>query len=82
MRFFDEDNNYFQRTTKILLILVAVYFFSYFVIRETHTTRDEKDGCPSIGCERVDLPKSVYYVYNPLVHADRYMEPLTDFNFH
>jgi len=82
MRFFDEDNKLFQRTLLTLSVVAALYFLSYFVVRESHTTRDEKDGCPIAGCERVDLPIAAYYVYNPLVHLDRYMEYQTEFEFH
>jgi len=71
----------------MLLILVGVfvlYYSSYYMIREGHTGLTPHDGmCPGgDGCERVDLPMSVYYIYNPLVHADRYMNPQTEFNFY
>lgn len=76
MRFFDEDNNRFQRTMIAVAIVMLLYYASYYVIREAHTVRFEREGCPISGCEIVSYPSAAfYYVYNPLIHLDRYTSP-------
>ena len=81
MRFFDGDNQRFERALTVLSLVVALYILSYAVIRDSHAWREERDGCPSIGCPRVDLPMAVYYIYNPLIHLDRYVDHQTEFRF-
>jgi hypothetical protein len=82
MRFFGVEIRRSEWTVGILVLVFFLYYSSYYVVREGHTTWDERDGCPEEGCERVDLPMAVYYIYNPLVRADQSMEPQTEFNFH
>lgn len=82
MRFFDEKKSWVQLVLLTSSIVAIVYCSSYVVIRATNTSSYEKDGCPIRGCERVDLPTAAYYFYNPLVHADRYIDWQTEFDFH
>ena len=82
MRFFDEDNKRFEWTMITLGFVLFAYYFSYYAIREIHTVRNERDGCPIAGCEEVKLPAGAfYYFYNPLIHIDRYSSPGVEFTF-
>ena len=81
MGFFDEDNSKFQKTMIALTIVAFLYYASYYVIREKHTVRFVLDGCPVSGCEEVWYPSGAfYYIYNPLIHLDRYTSPEVQFN--
>lgn len=72
-----------RTTRKCILITVlslALYCASYWVIREAHTVRYERDGCPRSGCEEVYFPgDGLYLVYGPLYQLDKLTDGGTDF---
>ena len=71
MRFFDEDNEQFEKTLIVLTLLFAVYFASYVSIRWSNTYIEELDGCGHGGCVIVNLPQGRFYTfYKPLVFID------------
>lgn len=83
MRFFEGKFSRFERMLLTLVGVFVLYYSSYYFIREGHTTREVgTDRCPIVSCDRVDLPKSVYYLYYPLVRADQYVDLNADFHFH
>ncbi len=61
-----------------LAILMFLYYASYYVLRESYTVRLEREGFPIR--EIVTYPSAAfYYVYNPLIHLDRYTSPNVEF---
>lgn len=68
MRFFDEDNNQFEWTIGVILIIAALYLGSYLIVRARNTWPCEADGC---NWEFVDIPqKGLWNIYAPLMSID------------
>ncbi len=64
----------------VFAVVVSLYCASYYFIRETLTVRFQHKGCPVSGCEVVRYPgPAFYYVYNPLIHLDRYTSQDVEF---
>ena len=71
MRFFDEDNNLFEKTMVVFLLIVSLYVGAYIYLRRASTSFQEVDGCPPQGCEVVNFPRGgTYLFFKPLVHLD------------
>lgn len=61
--------------------LLILYCIAYSQFRSRITTYVERDGCPPDGCEVVHLDhnSAYYYIFNPLVHLDRFVSRGVEF---
>ena len=62
------------------LVIFVLYVTSYWMVRESHTVRFEREGCPISGCEEVYFPgDGLFIIYGPIYQLDKLTTPDADF---
>ena len=62
------------------LVSFALYVTTYWIVRESHTVRFEREGCPISGCEEVYFPgDGLFVIYGPMYQLDKLTEPNAEF---